>query len=256
MKSITLLSLAFLALSLNSCKKDKDKEQGNSPQAVGNCSVKLAHNWEGAANPFFMHTEYINHLNNDSLTFTTLKYYISNIKLKKSDGSWYVQPDSYYLVDPTDNAIISINLSGIPVGDYTDLEYTFGVDSLKNVSGAQAGALSPSHGMFWNWNTGYIMSKAEGTSPNSTYGSFAFHLGGFSGINSVVLTRTINLSGLNTMTVSSGSSTEIGISVDVSKMVSSGLSLAETSSIQSTGPKAKSMATAFLTGITLGYVHD
>jgi NaMN:DMB phosphoribosyltransferase len=68
-----------------------------------------------------------------------------------------------------------------------------GVDSTHNVSGAQTGALDPANGMFWSWNTGYIMAKMEGTSPQSTANdnSFIFHIGGFSGANSGVRNVTL-----------------------------------------------------------------
>ena len=75
----------------------------------------------------------------------------------------------------------TLTLSDVPEGSYTEMSYVLGVDSTRNVSGAQAGALSTANGMFWSWSTGYIMLKAEGTSPNSGTGSFSFHLGGFSG---------------------------------------------------------------------------
>ena len=58
-----------------------------------------------------------------------------------------------------------------------------GVDSTRNVSGAQTGALDPNNGMFWTWNSGYIMAKMEGRSPSSTqpFGIILFHMGGFAG---------------------------------------------------------------------------
>jgi hypothetical protein len=36
----------------------------------------------------------------------------------------------------------------------TAIKFLLGVDSLKNVSGIQTGALDPAKGMFWTWNTG------------------------------------------------------------------------------------------------------
>jgi hypothetical protein len=56
-----------------------------------------------------------------------------------------------------------------------------GVDSIKNVSGTQTGALDPLQGMFWTWNTGYIMAKLEGTSPEAATAGhrFTYHIGGF-----------------------------------------------------------------------------
>ena len=36
-----------------------------------------------------------------------------------------------------------------------------GVDSLRNVTGVQTGALDPAMDMYWTWNTGYVMAKLE-----------------------------------------------------------------------------------------------
>ncbi|WP_316930094.1 MbnP family protein, partial [Hymenobacter sp. IS2118] len=42
-------------------------------------------------------------------------------------------------------------LKDIPVGDYQSVSFTVGVDSARNVAGAQTGALDPNNGMFWTW---------------------------------------------------------------------------------------------------------
>jgi hypothetical protein len=64
----------------------------------------------------------------------------------------------------------------VPAGTYTGMYLTMGVDSARNVSGAQEGALDPANGMFWSWTSGYIMIKAEGLSPQGAGGSFTYHL--------------------------------------------------------------------------------
>ena len=251
---IGMFTLVLLTLLFSACKKD-EKE----PVVIGttgHCSLKLYHVWQEPAYPVYMDTLYVNAVTNDSLSFTTFKYYVSNIRLKKSDGSWYVQPNSYYLVDLSTGPEFQIGLDDVPVGDYTDIQYTFGVDSTRNVSGVQSGALSPSNGMFWSWNTGYIMSKAEGISPNSSSGAFAFHLGGFHGANSVVTEKTINLSGLNTLNISPGATGIIGVSVDIAKMWQGSPGLSVTSDLQAPGAAAKTMAVSFVSGMTLDYVTD
>jgi len=54
------------------------------------------------------------------------------------------------------------------------------VDSIKNVSGVQEGALDPMKGMFWTWKSGYIFAKLEGQSDSSHLPShyFTYHIGG------------------------------------------------------------------------------
>ncbi|MEO5995248.1 MAG: MbnP family protein [Chitinophagaceae bacterium] len=64
---------------------------------------------------------------------------------------------------------------------YDHISFIIGVDSARNFSGAQTGALDPANGMFWTWNSGYIMAKLEGSSPISTQpdNRIEYHIGGF-----------------------------------------------------------------------------
>ena len=58
-------------------------------------------------------------------------------------------------------------LKNIPNAKYTKLKFMLGVDSLRNSTGVQDGYLDPSHGMIWDWNTGYIFFKHEGNYINT-----------------------------------------------------------------------------------------
>ena len=90
-----------------------------------------------------------------------------------------------------------------------------GVDSTRNVSGAQTGALDPVHGMFWSWNSGYIMAKMEGTSPASTAAGQAlnFHIGGFKGPYSAV--RRITLLSPISLTINADRKPEVTVKTDL-----------------------------------------
>jgi len=115
-----------------------------------------------------------------SYTITKFKYYIGNIHLKKVNGTETTYKD-YYLINEEDPISKNINLSNIPAGSYQGIEFTIGVDSIDNCSGAQSGALDPINAMFWAWNTGYIFLKLEGKSPasKSPGNIFEFHIGGY-----------------------------------------------------------------------------
>ncbi|MCU0495618.1 MAG: hypothetical protein MUD01_28865, partial [Chloroflexaceae bacterium] len=58
---------------------------------------------------FSLNNPLIHPMTNDTLTFTTMKYYVSNLKLKLADGSWWVHPESYFLVDAS-------NVASSPMG--------------------------------------------------------------------------------------------------------------------------------------------
>jgi hypothetical protein len=194
-------------------------------------------------------------MTNDTLTFTTFKYYVSNVKFKKADGTWWIHPDSYFLVDLSQAHGEILSIPNVPTGEYTDMEYTLGVDSLKNVSGAQTGALSVSNNMFWSWNSGYIMLKAEGTSPNSTSGSFSFHLGGFSGSNNVVTVKNVNFTG-NSMTISKNNTTEVHMLAYPNLLWSMSPSVNTTNTIHMPGSMAQMMALDFYNGIVFDHLHE
>ena len=129
----------------------------------------------------------------EEFTPTAFKFYIHNIEMINTDSGkvFKLANDKYYLVDFADSASTEIKIAILPFV-YNRISFTIGVDSAQNVSGAQKDALDPALGMFWTWNTGYIMAKLEGTSPKSSQaGKFEFHIGGFDSANNVI--KKVNL---------------------------------------------------------------
>ena len=137
--------------------------------------------------PFFLDSVYTNSFG-ESFTVSKFKYYVSNIELKNSaKGTKKSMPNSYYLVNEADTSSKNV-LIDVPEDSYNEISFLLGVDSIKNVSGAQSGALDPVNDMFWTWNTGYVMAKIEGTSPVSkqVHHKIEYHVGGFKGENTVL----------------------------------------------------------------------
>lgn len=124
----------------------------------------------------------------EEMTIEKLKYYVSHFSVTGTDGKTTTLPVNYFLVDEADSLSKTITLS-IPDKPLASIGFLLGVDSLRNVSGVQTGALDPLNGMFWTWNSGYIMAKLEGTSTvAATQGHrFTYHIGGFkTGMNTAV----------------------------------------------------------------------
>lgn len=185
----SLLVLGLTAAVFVGCKKDDP-----DPEPVyGNVSLKFD-NMVGTEDLALGSGNYTN-ANGDAFTVSLFNYYISNVKLKRADGTYFTEPHSYHLIKETDAASTTFKLNEVPEGEYTEVQFLIGVDSARNVSGAQTGALDPANGMFWSWNSGYIMAKVEGTSPQSTQAAqdYVFHVGGFSGTNNVIRTVTLPL---------------------------------------------------------------
>lgn len=167
------LALALLSFFALSCKEDP----AVAPNLPGNVVLEFD-NVVGLDSLALDAREYTN-ANGDRFKVSMFKYYISNIILTKADGTEYQQPESYYLIDQSNPASKLVTLQDVPAGEYTSLTFTVGVDSARNVAGAQTGALDPTNGMFWTWDTGYVFLKLEGTSPQSPNGGLVFHIGGF-----------------------------------------------------------------------------
>lgn len=243
--SSAIVVLALLAIaSCSSCKKKTDP-----PQVLpGSVKVQFAYEFGSALLAWDMSKTYVHPKTGDTLTFSMLRYYVSNIKLKKADGTWWAQPESYFLLNANSADASAFTVGDIPAGNYTAMEYTMGVDSARNVSGANAGALSLSNGMFWDWNSGYIMLKAEGTSPNSTVNVFAFHLGGFSGVNNVVTVKSTDFGG-KTLTVENGKTPVITLVANPARLWHNSPSVSVRSAIHAPGAEAKLMANDFYSNI-------
>lgn len=154
---------------------------------------------------------------NEPFTVKAFKFYIHGIELMNTDSNKAVPiaNDQYYLIDFADTNSTQIKFS-VSSYKYNRLAFTLGVDSALNVSGAQTGALDPAKGMFWTWNTGYIMAKLEGTSPVSTAPShlFEYHIGGFKQAESVIKKITLSFPLGGGVDMKTGQTTTIHITAD------------------------------------------
>jgi hypothetical protein len=245
---ISLLSLTVLILiGSSACDKNKQK-------TTGELEIEFEHVWGMDETAFSLDTDYIHPMNSEALNFSTFKYYVSNIILTKEDGTQWKDSNSYYLIDLSKPSSLSLALSNVPVGTYKSMTYTLGVDSLRNVSGVQTGALSTANGMFWNWNSGYIMLKAEGTSPASSTGSFAYHLGGFSGQYNIVTNKTVVFD-TEKLEINKDHACSIHMSANPAKLFHAD-AIANGASIMMPGARAKSLALDFYSSVVFEHLHN
>lgn len=152
----------------------------------------------------------------ESFIVTQFKYYISNISFRDTEGREAQIPNKYFLINERDSASQSFIVS-LPINNIIAIRFFIGVDSIKNTSGVQTGALDPANGMFWAWNTGYIMAKLEATSPlsQSPMNRVIYHIGGFQNENNTVKKVTFVLPQILTMKQSNVG--EIKIQTDINK---------------------------------------
>ncbi|MBL7702407.1 MAG: hypothetical protein JNM14_09160 [Ferruginibacter sp.] len=206
-----LLSLCLLSFSNN---------QKQKPTNPGTVKITFKNTVKG--NPLELNTgNYINPFG-ETYTVSKFKYYISNIFLVKgkvvsfSCEYPFEKPECYHLVDESKPESLQFSFPVI-AGNYDSIRFMLGVDSLHNVSGAQTGALDPLNDMFWTWNSGYVMAKLEGKSPQSKIinNKLEFHIGGFMGEHNVLKNITLNFPQDKLLEVKEGKTTEIIIEADI-----------------------------------------
>lgn len=222
--SLSVLSLLFLAV-LAACQKEPVEPKYGTVQLtfdnlVGTQDLSLdnATYTNGSGEPFVV---------------TKLDYFVSNIKLKRADGSEYVVPQdsSYFLVSERNAASQTVALRNVPADAYTGITFVVGVDSLRNTMGIdkRTGALDPAGtaaGMYWDWNSGYIFLKLEGTStvtPADATGkqNFTYHIGLFGGYQTKTINnlKTVQLAFAGTPArVTADGTTQVQVKADVLKI--------------------------------------
>lgn len=116
---------------------------------------------------------------NDSICISNFKFYISDMVLYKNNKRIRVKTPKAYLIDIADTGSLYLPLPA--KADFDSISFATGIDSATNRNGAMAGALDPTHGMYWTWQSGYIHLKIEGSSPicKTRKNNFTLHIGGY-----------------------------------------------------------------------------
>ncbi len=239
--TIGLLAMLTIVLAVFSC----DTVNPDIPVTTG--KLRIAFDNVAGASDLKLGTGSYQNAAGEAFTITKFNYFVSNIRLRKADGSEYVVPQdsSYHLIQEEKPASHLVTLSNMPVGDYTGLAFMIGVDSLRSLAdiSKRTGALDPglNDGMYWEWNSGYIFMKLEGQSalaPTTQNNTFFYHVGGFGGgydgkktINNL---RTVTLSFNNDVAkVQPASTPTVQLTTDALKVFNGPvkLSIAEHSSV-------------------------
>jgi hypothetical protein len=139
----------------------------------GSLTFKMDYNFKGS--PIVLDTHNYVTAAWDTIRIKDLKHYISNIILKRSDGT-EINLNNYNLLDFAVESSKTFTISNVPAGNYTSFTLLIGVDPIRNHSGLQEGDLDPAYGLFWTWSTGYIFFRINGTTAKGT--NYSFDLGG------------------------------------------------------------------------------
>ena len=134
---------AFAALSLltfSSCHKDHDNHDDNTPTGTaGALEFEMEHKFGASA--FQVNTPYVD-ANGDTVIFSSGNYYISHIRLIKTDGSYYESALTHE-INLAIPGSASVDMADIPNGDYTGVQFALGTETsavFGTVSGSVANA--------------------------------------------------------------------------------------------------------------------
>lgn len=257
MKLISIFkSLVFAALifTIASCKKNNIVNQ-----TISFGKVNLEFDNVVDAQKLELGTGAYTNANGDDFKITTFKYYVSNLTFNKADGSKTLIPESYLLIDATDEKTTLQTIENVPAGDYVSMDFLIGVDSVRNYSGAQTGALDPAKGMFWSWNTGYIFVMLEGYSSKSTQADnkLFFHVGGAKAPNNTIRKVTLPFAA-GGLRVRNNSQPEIHLFVDAAYLFkgTTNVNFATLSGLKG-GTNAMLVANNYATGMfRVGHIHN
>ncbi len=179
MKKINLLNWSLVLLIIfisSSCSKNDDLDDTTIIDEVksGELTIKIDHRFKNEI--FELNKDFFLD-NGQYFNASKYRYYLSNVKLISEEGDEYIEVDSYHLIDITGKK--EFTLTGIPLGDYKEIQFSLGVDEEKNHEIDNSGDLDANGAMIWSWAIGYKFLVLEGKWDEVTPVSspLVFHIG-------------------------------------------------------------------------------
>ncbi len=119
----------------------------------------------------------------NEIKFTKLHYIMTNFVLVDSEGNELKIDSSAAYINFAEGRL-DFDLENIPVGDYSEIRFLLGVDSLTNHQNPNSfSATSPLNpiinNLYWGWMDGFIFCSVEGYhyKEGQMKGAFAYHIG-------------------------------------------------------------------------------
>jgi len=202
--------------------------------------------------PLQLSKQYYVNEHGDTLYIDVFRFYITNISFTCNRNA--INKNSH-LFDVADSSTYDFLLKKIPPGHYDGLQFTIGVDSIDNTSGANEGDLDPVKGMYWAWNSGYIMAKLEGHSKvcKTLHQAFEFHIGGYMPPNNTA--RPVLLKLPASFAILEHDIPCITLKVDIAAWFSGNLDISKINYIVTPGKEANEMADKYVKMISVDTVE-
>ncbi|WP_430410583.1 MbnP family protein [Kordia sp.] len=249
MKKVIYSLIIVLSIITSSCNDDNTTDQTSVIELTFDNRIS-------ASQDLSLNTSTFVNQNNETIVTNELKYIISNITLIQENGTTFEYPkaDSYFVINEEDPSSLQVNLTGVPVGNYTQIAFGIGVDQSKYpLDGGVLNFVPQAEeaGMLWNWAAGYKFIKFEGTftPQGGSENPFIIHVGSH-GTN-LDNYKFVTLPLGNSITVATGTTADVNVDVFVANIIdaTNKIKLEDASDIQVdpvNAPKiAKNLESAF-----------
>lgn len=238
--------ILFCVLLFAGCQKELTGDAGTKREYT----VKITFKPAKGGDPLVIGETYNNDFTED-FSVTAFRFYVAYTSFKNNNTPLTVQNEKKYrLIDAGINNSLSFTVTTTD-SIFNSISFQIGVDSIENVSGAQSGDLDPGKGMFWTWNSGYVMAKLEGRSSVSLAPgeNFTYHIGGFSGVNNAIRTIQLVTPGAQQVKLKADIITDVIVYADINKWFSGvhALRIKDNAFVHSPGELAKQYADNYAT---------
>ncbi len=151
--------------------------------------------------PLVLNKNYAN--NNENLKIDNVQFYISNIVFYKNGRLLETNIDKHFLINFEYDSTTIIDYKILGDQNFDQMKFSIGIDSSTNMSGVYGGALDPTQGMYWTWQSGYINVKIEGIASNcpARKNKFQYHLGGYSFPNNTLQSVSFDVENTEMITI-------------------------------------------------------
>lgn len=178
-------------------------------------------------------------LGNGTLSFSTLRYWLTNLVLIRSDDTRVGISNAYYLMgamteqaleNGTQKALILpaqrrelVGLTNVPPGSYKAVEFKLGVDAEHNddlsLGGGELNVLRNMTGVQWMWFTSYIFTKTQASFTPSAAPSTPADVRWDNGTNADLRTVRVELTAAAKVDLTE--KPQVNLELDVAKVVGS-----------------------------------
>lgn len=223
MKLIKFAFALMLCTYITSCSSDDDTTEDLTGQ-TGTLALKFDN---GVGDQDFIFGTTYTKSNGESYQLETLKYIISNVRFKDSNGNVFMYPtdDNMFIVDEANGnnaGEIYINLDNIPAADYTEVTFGVGIDQDRYALGAEGQGsfleTAQNAGMMWSWATGYRFMRFDGTYSSNlvTDEALNIHMGSVG--TALDNYREVTLTFPNTVRVRTNAAPQVHIVADIAQV--------------------------------------